>query len=76
MENNRKIALEIFIEFKINSNIDSRIKRLENEKLKKIKRGLFKYNFQGEFSLKKVYLKNCNLICAKKKPWRSFVKVP
>ena len=37
----------------MDSNIDSRVIRLENEKLDKFKMVLFEYNFQDVFSLKK-----------------------
>ena len=47
MENNPKEALDIFIEFKRDSNIDSLVIRLENEKLNKFKMVLFEYNFSG-----------------------------
>ena len=36
------------------SNIDSRVIRLENEKLNKFKMVSFEYNFQGEFSSEKI----------------------
>ena len=42
-------SLEIFIKIKKDSNKDSRIIRLENEKLNQFKMVLFKYNFQVEF---------------------------
>jgi len=49
VENNRKDALEILLSLKKDSNIDSLVIRLENEKLKNFKRVLFEYNFQGKF---------------------------
>ena len=66
VETTCKVGLEIFIEFKrdssIDSNIDSLIIRLENEKLNKSEMVLFEYNFQGEFSSEEIYLKISNLV--------------
>ena len=59
VENIRKDAVEIFIEFQKYSNIFSRVIRLENKKLNKFKMGFFENNFQGEFSLEKVNLNLC-----------------
>jgi len=49
VQNICKGVLEIFIEFKKDSNIDSRVIRLENEKLKNFKRVLFEYTFHRKF---------------------------
>ena len=59
VENICKVVLKIFIEFKNDSNTDSRVIRLENEKLNNFKMVLFEHNFQGEFISEKVYLKIC-----------------
>ena len=50
VENIRKDAVEIFIEFQKYSNIFSRVIRLENKKLNKFKMGFFENNFQLTFS--------------------------
>ena len=47
MQKNRKDALEIFIKFKKDSNLDSLIVRLENEKFTKFKMVSIEYNFSG-----------------------------
>ena len=74
MENIRKGALGIFIEFKKDSIIDPLVIRLDNEKLEIFKRALFEYNFYGEFTSEKYYLKICNLIPARKKLWTISVR--